>query len=379
MKDGQEVTVGIKLAEWDPNSKVILTEFSGKVSFVDLLENVTMQERFDEGTGKSTLLVFDHRSEKYQPAFSIADASGKEVAHYYLPAGSLLMVNQGQEIKAGDIVVRIPREIQKTKDITGGLTRIAELFEARVPKDPVIIADISGEVVFGGLHRGLRKISVVSGAESYDYFVPRSKQLTVMNGDHVNAGDMLTLGSPVLHDMLRILGPDTVKKYLVDQIQEIYRLQGIDINDKHIELIARQMLRKVRIVDAGDTDFLIGDRVDKMHFMTVNSVLRAEGKKVAVAKPVLLGITQASLSTESWISAASFQETTRILTEAAISGQADYLYGLKENVTVGKLIPAGTGIPSFKKKYIGSSKSALEQQAQEEEMRHIGLREQEEQ
>jgi DNA-directed RNA polymerase subunit beta' len=188
-----------------------------------------------------------------------------------------------------------------------------------------------------------------------------------MNGNIVQAGDLLTTGAPVLHDMLRILGPDVVQKYLVDQIQEIYCLQGIDISDKHIELIVRQMMRKVRIVDPGDTDFLIGDRVDRMHFTSVNAVLRAEGKKVAVARPILMGLTQASLSTESWISAASFQETTRILTEAAISGQADFMYGLKENVTVGKLIPAGTGVDSFRRKYLGCSTSELERQAQEQE------------
>jgi DNA-directed RNA polymerase subunit beta' len=318
-------------------------------------------------------MVLEHRGEKYQPALRIIGHNGKEIAHYFLPPGSLFMVSREQEVKAGDVLVRMPREVQKTKDITGGLSRIAELFEARVPKDPAILADIDGEIVFGGLHRGLRKISIVSGATSYDYFVARGQQLNVMNGDRVQAGDLLTSGAPVLHDMLRILGPDVVQKYLVNQIQEIYRLQGIDISDKHIELVVRQMIRKVRIIDAGDTDFLIGDKVDRMHFMSVNAVLRAEGKKVAVAKPVLMGLTQASLSTESWISAASFQETTRILTEAAISGKADNLRGLKERVTVGKLISAGTGIQSFRKKYLGSNKSELENQAHEQEMREIGI------
>ncbi len=243
------------------------------------------------------------------------------------------------------------------------------MFEARQPKDPAIIADIDGEVVIGGLHRGLRKLTVVSGAESYDYFIPRGKQLNVVNGEQVSTGDQLTTGSPVSQDMLRILGPDIVQKYLVDQIQEIYRLQGVDINDRHIELIIRQMMRKVRVVESGDSDFLVGDRVDRIHFASVNSLLRAQGKKVAVAKPVLLGITQASLDTESFISAASFQETTRILAEASISGQVDHLYGLKENVIVGKLIPAGTGIRSFKEKYLGEDISELERKAQEEESR----------
>jgi len=356
VKEGQEVKIGTKLAEWDPHNRVLLTEKSGTVKFVDLVDNVTLQERYNDATGKSNYIVLEHKSEKYQPALGIEDAQGDELAHYHLPAGSYLSVTDGKNVQAGDILVKMPREISKTKDITGGLPRIAELFEARVPKDPAISSDIDGEVVFGGLHRGLRKISVVSGAESFDYFVPRGKQLNVVNGDKVSAGDPLTVGDPVLHDMLRILGPDVVQRYLVDQIQEIYRLQGIDINDRHIEIIVRQMLRKVRIIESGDSDFLVGDRVDRIHFRMVNSLLQAENKKVAFAKPVLMGITQASLGTESFISAASFQETTRILAEAAISGQVDQLYGLKENVIVGKLIPAGTGIKSFREKYLGDGK-----------------------
>jgi DNA-directed RNA polymerase subunit beta' len=364
----QEIVAGQKLVEWDPTNKVIMTEVSGTVQFNDLVENVTVQERFDDARNKSTLMILEHKGEKYQPAISIVDNNGEEVAYYYLPAGSYLNVTANQQILAGDILVKMPRETSKTKDITGGLPRIAELFEARMPKDQAIIADIDGEVVFGGLHRGLRKISVVAGTESHDYFVPRGKQLNVMNGDHVTAGDALTVGDPVLHDMLRILGPNVVQRYLVDRIQEIYRLQGQDINDKHIELIVRQMMRKVRIIDSGDTDFLIGDRIDKIHFQTVNAILKAEKKRPAVARPVLMGLTQASLGTESFISAASFQETTRILTEAAVCGQVDNLYGLKENVIVGKLIPAGTGIDTFKKKYLGDDLTDIERQAQIEEL-----------
>lgn len=366
--DKQPVTVGVKLIEWDPSSKVLLSDQTGSVKFIDLIDNVTVQERFEEATGKSTRIILEHKSEEYQPAIAIVDAQGEERAYYYLPAGSLLGVTAGQHIEVGDILVKIPREVSRTKDITGGLPRIAELFEARMPKDAAIIADIDGEVSFGGLYRGMRKISIIAGDQSFEYFVPRDKQLNVVNGDRVSAGDQLTSGSPVLQDLLRILGPDTVQRYLVDQIQEIYRLQGIHINDKHIELIVRQMLRRVRVISAGDTDFLIGDRVDRVHFGVVNSLLKAEGKKPAVAKPMLLGITQSSLVTESWISAASFQETTRILSEAAIAGQADYLYGLKENVIVGKLIPAGTGIPSFRDKYLGHEVSDLERQAQQEEL-----------
>ena len=367
VSDRQTVKKGTKLAEWDPHSKVLITEKGGTVKYVDLIENVTIQEHLDDVTGKSNYMITESRTEKYQPALSIVDEEDNEIAHYFLPSNALLSVETNQRIAVGDVLVKMPRETSKTKDIAGGLPRIAELFEARMPKDPAIISDIDGEVVIGGLHRGLRKISVVSGSESYDYFVPRGKQLNVVGGEQVQAGDQLTIGSPVLHDMLRILGPDVVQSYLVDRIQQIYRLTGVDINDRHIELIVRQMMRKVRVVDAGDSDFLVGDRVDRIHFASVNVVLRAEGKKVAVAKPVLMGLTQASLGTESFISAASFQETTRILAEASIAGQVDLLYGLKENVIVGKLIPAGTGVKSFREKYLGDDVSELEKQAQEEE------------
>ena len=369
VEDGAEVKIGTKLAEWDTNNRVILTELEGTVNYIDLVENVTVQDRFDEATKKSTKIILDHKGDKYQPSLSIVDENGDEIAQYYLPTSSYLVVSANQRVKVGDILVKMPREISKTKDITiGGLPRIAELFEARVPKDPSIIADVDGEIVFGGLHRGLRKVSVVNASETYDYFIPRGKQLNVVNGDKVKAGDQLTSGMPVLHDILRILGPETLQRYLVNQIQEIYLLQGININDRHIELIVRQMLRKVRIVDQGDTDFLIGDRVDRIHFKSVNAILHAEGKKVAVAKPTLMGITLASLATESFISAASFQETTKILSEAAVSGLVDYLYGLKENIIIGKLIPAGTGIKSYKLKYLGSDETDLERRAKEEEM-----------
>ncbi|MFC1841631.1 DNA-directed RNA polymerase subunit beta' [Candidatus Dependentiae bacterium] len=373
VNEEQQVKKGTRLAEWDANNNVLLTEKAGNVEFVDVIENVTIQERFDEATGVSNYIVLERKGEKYQPAVSIVDKDGKEVAQYYLPSASYLAIKDGQRVETGDILVKTPREISKTKDITGGLPRIAELFEARMPKEPAIISDIDGEVVFAGLHRGMRKISVVSGSESYDYLIPRGKQLNVVNSEHISAGDLVTSGSPVLHDILKILGPEVVQKYLVDNIQEIYLLQGIKINDRHIEIIVKQMMRKVRVTDDGDSDFLVGDRVDRIHFKNVNSLLKAEGKKVATAKPVLMGITTASLDTESFISAASFQETTRILAEASISGQVDCLHGLKENVIVGKLIPAGTGIESFRKKYLGDSVSELEKQAQKEEAAEIEI------
>ena len=272
-----------------------------------------------------------------------------------------MAVTDGQSVKIGDVLMKLPRAATRTKDITtGGLPRIAELFEARMPKDPSILADIDGEVTFGGITRGQRKITVTDGVQSFDYLIPRGQQVNVNNGDRVAAGDPITAGAPILHDILRILGPEVLQKYLVNQIQEIYRLQGIDINDTHIELIVRQMLRKVRVIDPGDTDFMIGDRVDRIHFQTVNAALQAEGKKVATGRPVLMGITLASLGTESFISAASFQETTKILAEAAVSGQIDNLYGLKENVIIGKLIPAGTGIKSYRKEYLEPDETALE-------------------
>jgi DNA-directed RNA polymerase subunit beta' len=367
VSDGQAVTIGTKLAEWDPTGTVLLTEKNGTVRFVDMVENVTIQERFDKATNRSNRVVLESRGEKYQPALSVVNEHGEEIAHYLITSGAYLNVTDGQQVNIGDVLVKTPREASKTKDISTGLPRIAELFEARTPKDVAILADIDGEIVIGGLHRGLRKVSVVSGSESYDYFVPRGKQLTVVHGELVSAGDQLTGGAPVLHDILRILGTDIVLKYLVGKIQEIYRLQGVDINDRHIELIVRQMIRKVRVTDPGDSDFLIGDRIDRLHFKAVNDTLRAQNKKIAKAKPVLMGLTQGSLGTESFISAASFQETTRILAEAAVSGQVDHLYGLKENVIVGKLIPAGTGIKSFREKYFGDDSSDLERKARREE------------
>lgn len=352
VQDNQTVAAGTRLTEWDPHNRVLISEKTGHVRYVDLVENVTIQENFDGVSRATSRMVIDYKEDRYQPAISIADEDGEEIGHYYLPTGAYILVDPNQKIQVGDLLVKIPRDVSKIKDITGGLPRIAELFEARAPKNPAIISDIDGEVVIGGLHRGQRKVTVVSGETSCDYFIPRGHQLNVLTGDKVSAGDLLTNGEPVLHDLLNIMGVDYVEHYIVRQIQDIYRHHGIDINDRHVELIVRQMLRKVRIIEPGDTDFLIGDRVDRAHFKAVNALLRAEGKKPAVAKPILMGITMASLGTESMLSAASFQETTRILAEAAISGKVDHLYGLKENVIIGKLIPAGTGIPSFREKWI---------------------------
>jgi DNA-directed RNA polymerase subunit beta' len=371
--DNTMIKEGQKIAEWDA-FKVILTEKGGSVQFVDLIENVTYQEQFEEGSGQSKKIILERRDDKRQPYIAVIGKDDSEEVRYYLTTGAILMVENGQEVMPGDMLAKLPREEKRTKDITGGLPRVAELFEARVPKDTAILSDADGVLRFGGLHRGQRRIIVTTDeGEEFEYNVSRSRHLNVEDGERVKAGDALTSGVPNVHDILRILGPNEVQKYLVHEIQEIYSLQGVDINDKHIELIVRQMLRKVRVIDPGDTKFVAGDRVDKFLLQTVNQIVGKEGKRPASAKPILMGITKASLGTESFISAASFQETTRVLTEASLVGQSDYLYGLKENVVIGKLIPAGTGIPSFKMKYIGEEISEFERKAREEEQLEIGL------
>lgn len=367
---GQKVNVGDMLVEWDENAKVVLTERGGKVRYVDLINHVTMYTQHDEATGTIEKTVIEQKGEEYQPVLAVEDSAGNDVAHYYLPTGSILAVEDGQQVLPGDVLLKMPQEASKTKDITvGGLPRIVELVEARAPKDVAIIADIDGTVSIGGLSRGMRKVTVSAGDLSHDYLIPRGKQLNVLDGDKISAGDALTSGSPLLQDILRIMGPDVLQRYIVDRLQEIYRSQGIDINDRHIEIIIRQMMRHVRVVEAGDSDFLVGDRVDRIHFKEVNEQLRAQGKRIAIAKPVLAGITIASTGAESVISAASFQETTRILAEASIAGKTDNLYGLKENLVIGKIIPAGTGIESFRQKYLGDGMSDIERQAHEEEQR----------
>lgn len=375
VEDGQKVQVGTRIAEWDPSQRVIMTEKAGTVRFVDLVENVTYQEQFDETVGQSRKIILERRDEKRQPYLAIVGQDDEnEEARYYLPTGVHIYAHDGEKVVPGDILAKLPREEKKTKDITGGLPRVTELFEARIAKDTAVISEGDGKVQFGGLHRGQRRVTVTTDeGDVHEYNIPRSKHLSVEDGEYVRAGDNLTSGVPNVHDILKILGPDELQKHLVQEIQEIYILQGVTINDKHIELIVRQMLNKVKITDPGDTTFIVGDRVNKVHLGEVNRALIAEGKKPAKALPVLMGITKASLGTESFISAASFQETTRILTDASIKGQVDYLYGLKENVIIGKLIPAGTGVTSFKLKYLGEDVSELEKQAMEEEHLERGL------
>jgi DNA-directed RNA polymerase subunit beta' len=361
VQDGQHVLSGQVLVEWDPFTTSILTEHSGTVHFRDVLEGVTMKEEVDEVTGLSQKVIVEHGTkEELQPRISIKDAAGATVFKSQLPVGAHLMVVDGQTVAAGDAIAKIPRETTKTKDITGGLPRVAELFEARKPKDPAIISEIDGRVEFAGIVKGMRKIVIRSdGGDFKEYLIPRGKHVTVLEGDEVKAGDPLMDGPINPHDILHVKGVEALQKYLVNEVQEVYRLQGVSINDKHIEVIVRQMLRRVRIESVGGTNFLVGEHVDKALLEEENRRVRAEGGVPATAEAMLLGITKASLSTDSFVSAASFQETTKVLTEASINGARDELRGLKENVIMGRLIPAGTGMRWYRETRIATPEVPL--------------------
>ena len=360
LKDGDKVEVGQKIVEWDPYSLTILTEVGGRVAYGDILEGVTMKEEVDEVTGLSRKVVIEQAGTNLRPRLSIKDEAGKtgkltsgSLARYLLPVGAHIFVEKGATVYPGDVLAKIPRETTKTKDITGGLPRVAELFEARKPKEHAVVSEIDGEVSFGGFVKGLRKVVVDNKiGDMKEYFIPRGRHVNVHEGDWVRAGEPLMDGSANPHDILSVLGPRELQKYLVNEVQEVYRLQGVVINDKHIEVITRQMLKKVRVEESGDTTFLPGTQVSKFVFDDENERVLAEGGKPAMGKPVLLGITKASLSTDSFISGASFQETTRVLTEAAINGRMDELRGLKENVIVGRLIPAGTGYGDYRETFV---------------------------
>jgi DNA-directed RNA polymerase subunit beta' len=356
VEDGQPVTVGLLLAEWDPYTFSILTEMGGEVKFKDVTPGETLEEQVDEVTGLAQRVVtVPTGDEKHQPTILVVDERGRAKKKYLLPSGAHLMVDDGAEVSPGDILAKIPRETTKTKDITGGLPRVVELFEARKPKQPAVISEIDGTVKYGEISRGVRKIYVTAddGAEK-EYAIQHGVHISVQEGDRVKAGEPLMDGPLNPHDLLAVLGEKFTQAYLVNAIQEVYRLQGVNINDKHIEVIARQMMRWVRIENPGDTDFLLDEQVDRFRFREENQRIKADGGKQAVGRPMLLGITKASLSTESFISAASFQETTRVLTEAAVSGRVDYLRGLKENVIMGRLIPAGTGLDRYRQLTIGT-------------------------
>jgi DNA-directed RNA polymerase subunit beta' len=350
--DGAEVKKDMILAEWDPFNEPFVSDVDGVAKFADIVEGKTYQEKVDEATKRATQTIIEYRTTNFRPSISICDDAGHakirpgtaSPASFQLPVGAIIMVRDGNNVKAGDVIARKPRESSKTKDIVGGLPRVAELFEVRKPKEMAVVSEIDGIISFGPETKGKRKIVVTpETGDTKEYLIPKGKHITVQEGDFVEAGEMLTEGYPELHDILKIKGEKYLAKYLVEEIQDVYRFQGVAINDKHIEIIVRQMLKKVMILDSGETGFLIGEQVDKSRFLEENSKCVKEGLKPAVAEPLVLGITQASLSTDSFISAASFQETTKVLTEASLMGKEDYLRGLKENVIVGRLIPAGTG------------------------------------
>ena len=342
-KEGKEISKGSVFVKWDPYMSPILTEVAGIVRFEDIKEGITMRQELDPQTKLTDTVIIEHKGE-YHPQIIIMNNKKEVVAIYPIPAGAHISVKNGQAIKAGDLLAKTPRVVTKTRDITGGLPRVAELFEARKPKSPAIISEIDGVVEFGGSKKGQRRIIVTSATDmKQEYLIPHGKHLNVYKGDRVYAGQQLVDGPVVPQDILRVSGDKALQEYLVNEVQEVYRLQGVTINDKHIEVIVRQMLKKVRIDDSGDTSFLVGSHVDRIDFQEQNQKALKKKLKPAKATPILLGITKASLSTESFISAASFQETTRILTEAAASGKVDNLNGLKENVIMGHLVPAGTG------------------------------------
>jgi len=357
IKDKAKVTRGDKLAEWDPYTLPVVSEIEGTANYVDLQEGLSLTEKLDEATGIASKVVIDWkqqpRAADLKPRITIRDKKGEVItldngleARYFLSVDAILSVEDGQTVHAGDVLARIPRESAKTRDITGGLPRVAELFEARKPKDYAIIAENEGRVEFGKDYKNKRRIVVMpteGEEEKVEYLIPKGKHISVQEGDYVRIGDPLMDGNPVPHDILRILGVEALAEYLINEIQDVYRLQGVKINDKHIEVIVRQMLQKVEITNGGETTFLIGELVDRKEFDRVNAKTKKKGGAIATGEPVLQGITKASLQTHSFISAASFQETTRVLTEAAVSGKIDTLVGLKENVIVGRPIPAGTG------------------------------------
>jgi DNA-directed RNA polymerase subunit beta' len=348
--DGAKVTKGDTIAQWDPYNIPVLSEKAGTLHFKDMIPGVTVKRELDESTGRIATVVIEHK-EDLNPQIEVRDDHGKPVAAYSIPTGAQISVAESDIITPGALLAKTPRQASVTKDITGGLPRVAELFEARRPKEAAEMARIEGVVSFEGSIRGKRKLVVrheEAGSEE-EHLIPHGKHIIVQAGDVVHKGQHLTEGSADPHEILEILGPTALYEFLIGQVQEVYRLQGVTINDKHIEVIIRQMLRKVRISDPGDTEWFWGEQIDRVAFLRENKRIDAAGGKPAEAEPILLGITKASLETESFISAASFQETTRVLTDASTLGKVDHLKGFKENVIMGHLIPAGTGWPGYKK------------------------------
>ncbi|CUU17530.1 DNAdirected RNA polymerase beta subunit EC 2776 CDS [Bradyrhizobium sp.] len=371
--EGDTVKRGQRIVEWDPYTRPLLTEVEGTIGFEDLVEGQSISETLDEATGIAKRVVIDWRSTRggadLRPAIVVKGKDGKVLklarggdARYMLSVDAILSVDVGAKVNTGDILARVSTESAKTRDITGGLPRVAELFEARRPKDAAIIAEISGTIRFGRDYKNKRRISIEpmdKTDEAREYLIPKGKHIHLQDGDVVEKGDFIVEGNPAPHDILAVKGIEELAAYLVNEIQEVYRLQGVLINDKHIEVIVRQMLQKVEVTDQGDTDMISGEQVDKIEFDALNEKAKEEGKKIATGTPVLLGITKASLQTRSFFSAASFQETTRVLTEAAVNGKVDPLEGLKENVIVGRLIPAGTGASMAKIREVAMKRDKL--------------------
>jgi len=365
VSDHAQVSAGDIVANWDPHTHPIITEVAGTVKFSGMEEGITIRRQTDELTGLSSISVIDAAErpaagKDIRPAVSLVDEAGKELclagtnvpAHYFLPPNAMVSMEDSAGVEAGDVIARIPQEGSKTRDITGGLPRVADLFEARRPKEPAILAEISGTVSFGKETKGKRRLVITptggqllaDGSDHYEALIPKWRNMSVFEGEFVEKGEVVSEGPPSPHDILRLKGIKELAKYIVNEIQEVYRLQGVKINDKHIEVIVRQMLRKVIITSSGDSNLIKGEQVEYVTLLEENERLMAENLVPAAGERELLGITKASLATESFISAASFQETTRVLTEAAVTGKRDYLRGLKENVVVGRLIPAGTGL-----------------------------------
>ncbi len=383
VQDNDTIKRGQRIAEWDPYTRPILTEVEGSIDFEDMVDGLSMSEQLDESTGIAKRVVIDWRTgssrnqQDLRPAIVIKGADGKLLklarggdARYLLAVDAILSVDPGSQVKAGDVIARIPTESAKTRDITGGLPRVAELFEARKPKDAAVIAEIGGTVRFGRDYKNKRRISIEPADktdEPTEYLIPKGKHIHLQDGDVIEKGDYIVDGNPAPHDILAVKGVEELAAYLVNEIQEVYRLQGVMINDKHIEVIVRQMLQKVEIDDAGETELLQGEQIDRSEMDEINVRAIEEGKKPASGHPVLLGITKASLQTRSFISAASFQETTRVLTEAAVHGKVDTLDGLKENVIVGRLIPAGTGAMMNRLREVATKRDALILEEREKE------------
>jgi DNA-directed RNA polymerase subunit beta' len=376
--EGANVKRAERLAEWNPNALPILTDTDGIVKYEDIVSGISMKEVADEKTGVTNKVVIDTRgtgtkNQDLRPTIVIVDKHGKPVqiaggeARYALTVEAILSVEDGAEVKAGDVLARIPTEGAKTRDITGGLPRVAELFEARKPKESAVLAEVDGFIEFGKDYKNKRRVIVRpknEKLEPVEFLIPKGKHISVREGDYVEKGDYIVEGNPSPHDILRIKGVEELAVYLVKEVQDVYRLQGVKINDKHIEVIVRQMMQKMEIIDGGDTTLLNGEQVDFLEFQEANKKVVEQGLKPAEARPVLLGITKASLQTRSVFSAASFQETTRVLTEAAVQGRVDTLEGLKENVIVGRLIPAGTGGAIARLRHVAAERDRAIQEEQ---------------